>query len=312
MLFKNVIRTLRKKWMQLTAIGIIIILSSLTYTMMFYGLSGIEEPTETYLSDYSQEDFSVEFLNMVTESESSNPKVLALLQQGIYSLSDIKRADSALFYTLMNDRKTAFEKVYEDFSLELRESKIVNFEFYPVQADEASADDATGSISSDGSDSPGAADAKSHKALLIKDSERINRSFIEEGRKPSDDGEIALNKIYADKNSIKIGDSLSIGEKSYQITGFVLMPDYTLPMFGYFAYSLVSYLISIPISVVVLKGLMDVFATEYGVVLPLEFKPVHIVIGLLMLILIFFTGTMVSRRKIGKIELQEALKTYGE
>ena len=46
MLLKNVIKTLRKKWMQLVAIGFIIILSSATYTMMFYGLSGIEEPTE--------------------------------------------------------------------------------------------------------------------------------------------------------------------------------------------------------------------------------------------------------------------------
>ena len=48
MLLKNVIKTLRKKWMQLVAIGFIIILSSATYTMMFYGLSGIEEPTEVY------------------------------------------------------------------------------------------------------------------------------------------------------------------------------------------------------------------------------------------------------------------------
>ena len=55
MLLKNVIKTLRKKWMQLVAIGFIIILSSATYTMMFYGLSGIEEPTEAYLSDYNQE-----------------------------------------------------------------------------------------------------------------------------------------------------------------------------------------------------------------------------------------------------------------
>ena len=57
--------------MQLVAIGFIIILSSATYTMMFYGLSGIEEPTEAYLSDYNQEDFAVEMLNRVTLEEAA-------------------------------------------------------------------------------------------------------------------------------------------------------------------------------------------------------------------------------------------------
>ncbi|MGA9518351.1 MAG: hypothetical protein WBV27_06165, partial [Trichococcus sp.] len=73
MLLKNVIKTLRKKWMQLVAIGFIIILSSATYTMMFYGLSGIEEPTEAYLADYNQEDFAVEMLNRVTLEEAAYP-----------------------------------------------------------------------------------------------------------------------------------------------------------------------------------------------------------------------------------------------
>lgn len=190
--------------MQLAAIGIIIILSSLTYTMMFYGISGIEEPTELYLSDYNQEDFSVEMLNTVTEQEVQDPEVARFLAEGIFSLSDLKQADPQLFRTIMDRRIEAFQLQYPEASLELREFKIAN---YTQNGD-------------------------SHTAVVVKDAVQINRSFIEQGRKPSGTSQIAINKIYAEKNGITIGDLLAINGTDYAVTGFVLLPDYTLPMFG--------------------------------------------------------------------------------
>ena len=203
MLLKNVIKTLRKKWMQLVAIGFIIILSSATYTMMFYGLSGIEEPTEAYLSDYNQEDFAVEMLNRVTLEEAAYPIAAALLARGFYSLSDIKKVEPSTFYKLMENRIAEFEASYRDVSLELREYKNTSYTYQ----------------------------GQSHKALLVKDGETINLSYMEEGRKPSADNEVAVTKVYADKNDLTIGDALLIKNKSYRVTGFVLFPDYTLPMF---------------------------------------------------------------------------------
>lgn len=203
MLLKNVIKTLRKKWMQLVAIGFIIILSSATYTMMFYGLSGIEEPTEAYLADHNQEDFAVEMLNRVTMEEAAYPIAAALLARGFYSLSDIKKVEPATFYKLMENRIAEFEARYRDVSLELREYKNTSYTYR----------------------------GQSHKALLVKDGETINLSYIEEGRKPSADNEVAVTKVYADKNDLTIGDALLIKNKSYRVTGFVLFPDYTLPMF---------------------------------------------------------------------------------
>ena len=70
MLFKNVLKTLATKWMQLAAIGVIVVLSSLIYSMMFYGLSGIAEPTTSYLEEYNQEDFAVEMLSVITPAEA--------------------------------------------------------------------------------------------------------------------------------------------------------------------------------------------------------------------------------------------------
>ncbi|WP_251047803.1 hypothetical protein [Planococcus sp. ISL-109] len=203
MLQKNVMRDSRKKWMQLAAIGIIIILSSLTYSMMFYGISGIEEPTESYLEDYNQEDFSVEMLNTVTEQEAQDPEIANVLSEGSFSLSDIKKTDTELFMRLMDNRIKAFEQQIPETNLELRQYKVAYFDW----------------------------NGNSHTALIAKDAEQINRSFIEQGRKPSNISELALNKIYAEKNNIEIGNSFVLGGEEYTVTGFVLFPDYTLPVF---------------------------------------------------------------------------------
>jgi putative ABC transport system permease protein len=203
MLLKNVLKTLQGKWMQLSAIGIIVIFSSMLYTMMFYGLSGIAEPTITYLEKSNQEDFSVEMLSMVTPEESQYPIVRNLLSKGIYTLSDVKKIEPVTFQKIIDSRIESFEKVYSDFSLELRQYKTLDFEYK----------------------------GKSNKALIAKDSKKINLTYMEEGVKPSKDNEVALNKIYADKNSIKIGDSFVLKNKAYKVTGYVLFPDYTLPTF---------------------------------------------------------------------------------
>jgi putative ABC transport system permease protein len=203
MLLKNVRRTLSKKWMQLTAISIIVILSSFIYTMMSYGISGIEEPTETFLEEYNQEDFAVEMMNQLTDREIQIFDAEVLPAEGLFTLHSIKQANEALFYELMEERIEAFGEENDGIRLELREMKEVHF------------------------DDPGGG----HKALVLKDADAINRSFIEEGRQPAEADEIALTKIYAEKNGLVIGDVFPVHGEEYTITGFVLFPDYTLPMF---------------------------------------------------------------------------------
>ncbi|WP_251047804.1 ABC transporter permease [Planococcus sp. ISL-109] len=81
---------------------------------------------------------------------------------------------------------------------------------------------------------------------------------------------------------------------------------------SYFAYALVSFLLSIPIALFVIRRMLFIFAQDYGIVLPLEFEPVFGLIALLLLIFIYFLSTYLSRRKIERISLQEVLKTYGQ
>ncbi|MCC5892184.1 ABC transporter permease [Exiguobacterium sp.] len=202
MLYKNVWKTLAGKWMQLVAIAVIIVMSSLTYTMMFYGISGIEVPTEDYLRSSNQEDFAVEMLNRVTEQEAADPAIGALAAAGTYTLSDLKQVDRATFDDLISDRIDALEAEMPDARLELRESKLISYSF-------------------EGTD---------HRGLILKEADTINVSYLEAGQRPNADDEVAINAKYAEKNGIEIGDTLDFGTP-FTVSGFVLFPDYTLPLF---------------------------------------------------------------------------------
>ncbi len=202
MLYKNVWKTLAGKWMQLVAIAVIIVMSSLTYTMMFYGISGIEVPTEDYLQSSNQEDFAVEMLNRVTEEETGDPGIAALVADGTYTLADLKRLAPDAFDTLMERRIEAVAQQIPDATLELRSFKPISYSF----------------------------ENQEHRGLILKEADTINLSYLEEGSRPSADDEVAINAKYAEKNDIAIGDTLDFGTP-FTVSGFVLFPDYTLPLF---------------------------------------------------------------------------------
>ena len=202
MLYKNVLKTLSKKWMQLLAIAVIIVMSSLTYTMMFYGISGIEVPTEDYLETSNQEDFAVEMLNRVTDEELQNPEIAALAASGTFTLSAIKQADRNLFDQLIDRRMDAVAEQMPDATLELRDMKSLTY-------------------SLDGSE---------HRGLLLKEADTINTSYLEDGKRPTANDEVAINKKYAEENDLAIGDVIDLGTP-FTVSGYVLFPDYTLPLF---------------------------------------------------------------------------------
>ncbi|TCI30286.1 ABC transporter permease [Exiguobacterium sp. SL-10] len=202
MLYKNVWKTLTGKWMQLLAIAVIIVMSSLTYTMMFYGISGIEVPTEEYLASSNQEDFAVEMLNRVTEEEAALPELANFIASGRYTLADLQRVDEAAFDDVMAARIDAVEGEMDDATFELRASKLIN---YPFGSSE-------------------------HRGLVLKETDTINVSYLEAGQRPERDDEVAINAKYAEKNGIEVGDTINLGTP-FTVSGFVLFPDYTLPLF---------------------------------------------------------------------------------
>ena len=55
----------------------------------------------------------------------------------------------------------------------------------------------------------------------------VNKMCLMEGELPSEDNEIAIDRMYAVNNNIDIGDDIIVGDKLYSVCGFVALPDYS-------------------------------------------------------------------------------------
>lgn len=194
---------MRRKWTRWVAIGISIVLSSMVYTMMSYSLSGIEIPTEEFLEQTNQEDFSIEIIGRLMPDEMVDPAYTTFLMRNITILEDIKDIDPKTFDRLIDKRINSFETAYPSYRLELRSTKLTTTVMNNIR----------------------------HKILFVKNAKLINLTYLENGRWPINDDEIAINREYARRNDYSIGDHFDVNGDTYTITGFILIPDYTFPMF---------------------------------------------------------------------------------
>ncbi|MHC1750901.1 MAG: FtsX-like permease family protein [Cellulosilyticaceae bacterium] len=203
-LFLNTLRTFAKKKVQLLAIGIIIFLSAFLYTTMFYAMNSMTLSICQLAKDTNQEDFSIEVVNGPMPNERRYFEKTNKLEYLSYTLMDLKKKDHQLFQTILNERENSFLRKYPAYVLEPRYYKDIHWN----------------------------QEGKGHTLRLFKESEGINRSYIENGRRPKSPHEIAVTRVYAQKNKIAIGDQLSLQGKAYTLTGYVIFSDMTLPMLG--------------------------------------------------------------------------------
>lgn len=57
--------------------------------------------------------------------------------------------------------------------------------------------------------------------------EEHNQVCLMKGKLPETDGEIAVDRMYADNNDLKVGDEITCGEKRLTVTGLVALSDYS-------------------------------------------------------------------------------------
>lgn len=62
---------------------------------------------------------------------------------------------------------------------------------------------------------------------IYADREEVDRVCLMSGTMPKEADEIALDRMYATNNHIEIGDVLKAGEKSWKVTGYVALSDYS-------------------------------------------------------------------------------------
>ncbi|MCA0970167.1 FtsX-like permease family protein [Halobacillus litoralis] len=61
---------------------------------------------------------------------------------------------------------------------------------------------------------------------LFHPTEDVNIPYTSEGEMPGSTGEVALARTFADSQGLEIGDTFTVNEVDFSITGFVYLPDY--------------------------------------------------------------------------------------
>ncbi|MGN1412390.1 MAG: FtsX-like permease family protein [Oscillospiraceae bacterium] len=62
---------------------------------------------------------------------------------------------------------------------------------------------------------------------IYKQSDELNKPCLLSGELPSQDNEIAIDRVFAKNNSINIGDIITLNGKKLEITGFIALPNYS-------------------------------------------------------------------------------------
>jgi putative ABC transport system permease protein len=177
---------------------------------MEYAIGGVMEPTENYFEESNQEDFAISMIDILLEDDitylSTNCSTLEALPMDNwpFTVTGVKGIDSACYYDVLDNRLNIIMSEYEDIDLEIREYKDVYFTY----------------------------ETDTYRIRFLKDMETINTSFFVTGRSPLSDLHIAVAETFAKSNNLELGDRITINETIYTISGFVLFPDYNLPMFG--------------------------------------------------------------------------------
>ena len=72
--------------------------------------------------------------------------------------------------------------------------------------------------------------SKEKTLRVFKVRKNIDLISLDEGKLPESDSEIVVMNLYADRNNLKVGDSITLSGKSYKISGIGCVPDYNLPV----------------------------------------------------------------------------------
>ena len=81
---------------------------------------------------------------------------------------------------------------------------------------------------------------------------------------------------------------------------------------NYFVYSILSFLISVPIAVALVNAIVKYLIKYFNMVIPLKFEIWQVFAGIAIITVIFFIGTLNAKKKVYQIPLQEILKQYRE
>lgn len=227
LLFRNALKGLKKKKVQMLGIVTLILLGTAIFTAMNSSLDRMEDnyydyikeanvqdfgitPTIDYTKDYTYEEIDYIINNKMDGADELHKMVmqkyaLCLMSKAEGCIDDsLKQMISGIFYIYnlnLNKYEEKLESLSEkhNFIYEYQESKSITDGKYITVA------------------------------FPYKDKE-INKPYLIEGRVPENQNEITVLKLFAEENNLEINGKYKINNKEYKIVGYMYASDYIYPI----------------------------------------------------------------------------------
>ncbi len=227
LLFRNALKGLKRKKIQMFGIILLITLSTGIYVSMNTALDRLENKYYDYLEEQNVEnisgdvvldynhDVTIDDLNHLEETEL---KEMTEEERQLFSFykSNIEAGNENIDVTLLTNIQYLFMKYEANVPLEMKKLGLLQdtyrFDFEYEKSKVVMDDDLI------------------LKVIPYNKDKKINKVYVREGRLPEKASEITMLEGFAKANDLEIGSSFTINEKEYKIVGFTYASDYVYPL----------------------------------------------------------------------------------
>jgi len=197
MIVKNVLKGIKNKPFRMMGIILLIAFAGMLYVSLGYVIKSADFSVNEFAKEYNQEDFSFELNSYLSDAELS--EVIHNYSSDIqymYQLNDEDRVK-------IIDKRLMFLETTYDINIEARSYKQTSYHSTELNKDIT--------------------------IRVFTNNVEINKTYIEKGRLPLNDNEIALNKTFAKSSNLSIDDTIKINDHVFKIVGYIYLVDYTYP-----------------------------------------------------------------------------------
>ncbi|MGL5383590.1 MAG: ABC transporter permease [Culicoidibacterales bacterium] len=203
-LFLNTLRSLKNHKIQTLGLMILVIFSTLLYSMMTYSNDVIYVGSDEYFTTQKQEDFS-----FTPTIELTQTQLLELFTEYEIPLSAFTNGE-------IMDVFVEYDVDLQPYLAEKAQQLAMEYNFEIEPREQKMFTDTVGDVN--------------RHFLAIKTTKEINLPYVVEGTLPQTDDEVTMNEPFLKANGLAIGDQIEISGKMYTISGSVYDVDQVFPI----------------------------------------------------------------------------------
>ncbi|MGL6058697.1 MAG: ABC transporter permease [Culicoidibacterales bacterium] len=203
-LFLNTLRSLKNHKIQTLGLMILVIFSTLLYSMMTYSNDVIYVGSDEYFTTQKQEDFS-----FAPAIELTQTQLLELFTEYEIPLSAFTNGE-------IMDVFVEYDVDLQPYLAEKAQQLAMEYNFEIEPREQKMFTDTVGDVN--------------RHFLAIKTTKEINLPYVVEGTLPQTDDEVTMNEPFLKANGLAIGDQIEISGKMYTISGSVYDVDQVFPI----------------------------------------------------------------------------------